>query len=89
MSDCTRFLVSFSLFSQVIKQVALAKAGEKVGSSEAVLMTKMGMKPFMYGLKVTHVFDGEGMVDPAILDIDDADIRACFQEVCEQKIYCA
>ena len=33
-------------------------------------MTKMGMKPFLYGLKVTHVFDGEGMLDPAVLDMD-------------------
>jgi large subunit ribosomal protein LP0 len=65
---------------EVIKQFPLAKVGEKVGASEAILMTKMGMKPFMYGLKVTHVFDGEGMIDPAILDIDDEDIKACFKE---------
>jgi hypothetical protein len=39
-------------------------------------MTKMGMKPFLYGLKVTTVFDGEGLLDPAILDIDDSDIRS-------------
>jgi large subunit ribosomal protein LP0 len=38
------------------------------------------MKPFLYGLKVTHVFDGEGMVDPAVLDIDNEDIRACFKQ---------
>jgi len=39
-------------------------------------MTKMGMKPFLYGLKVTTVFDGEGLLGPAILDIDDTDIRS-------------
>jgi len=65
---------------EVIKQVSLAKMGEKVGPSEAALMTKMGMKPFLYGLKVIGVFDGEGMIDPAVLDIDDDDIRACFKE---------
>ena len=65
---------------EVIKQVQLAKAGERVGPSEAALMTKMSMKPFLYGLKVTHVFDGEGMVDPAVLDIDNEDIRACFKQ---------
>jgi len=64
---------------EVIKQVALARAGERVGPSEAALMTKMGMKPFLYGLKVTHVFDGEGMVDPAVLDIEDDDIKECFK----------
>jgi len=65
---------------EVIKQVSLAKMGVKVGPSEAALMTKMGMKPFLYGLKVIGVFDGEGMIDPAVLDIDDDDIRACFKE---------
>ena len=64
---------------EVIKQVALARANERVGPSEAALMTKMGMKPFLYGLKVTHVFDGEGMVDPAVLDIEDDDIKECFK----------
>ena len=50
------------------------------GPSQAVLMTKMGMKPFAYGIKVTHFFDGEAMIDPAILDIDDSDIIECFKQ---------
>ena len=69
---------------EVIKQFPLAKAGEVVGSSQAVLMTKMGMKPFMYGLKVKAYFDGEGMIDPAVLDIDDDDIRACFTKAMQR-----
>jgi large subunit ribosomal protein LP0 len=34
---------------EIISQVQLAKKGEKVGSSEAVLLTKLGIKPFAYG----------------------------------------
>merc|ERR1719487_1861650 len=56
---------------EVVKAFKLCIAGEPVGPSQAVLMTKMGMKPFAYGIKVTHFFDGEAMIDPAILDIDD------------------
>ncbi|EKX44202.1 large subunit ribosomal protein P0, cytoplasmic [Guillardia theta CCMP2712] len=65
---------------EVIKQVQLAKVGEKVGSSEAVLMGKLGLKPFEFGLIVTKLFDGESVIDPSVLDIDDEDIRKCFQQ---------
>ena len=69
---------------EVIKQFPLAIAGEPVGSSQAVLMTKMGMKPFLYGLKVINYFDGESMIDVAVLDIEDADIRECFTKAMQR-----
>lgn len=35
---------------EIISDVKLCTQGEKVGPSEAVLLTKMGIKPFAYGV---------------------------------------
>ena len=42
---------------EITSNVALIKAGEKVGASEATLLAKLGIKPFSYGLIVQHVSD--------------------------------
>jgi len=65
---------------EVIKVVQLAVAGQKVGTTQATLMTKMSMKPFQYGLQVTACWDGEAMIDTAVLDIEDNDILRLFKE---------
>ena len=40
---------------EITTNVALIKAGDKVGASEATLLSKLGIKPFSYGLIVKHV----------------------------------
>ena len=40
---------------EITTNVALIKAGDKVGASEATLLAKLGIKPFSYGLIVKHV----------------------------------
>lgn len=40
---------------EITSNVALIKAGEKVGASEATLLAKLGIKPFSYGLIVKFV----------------------------------
>ena len=40
---------------EITSNVALIKAGEKVGASEATLLAKLGIKPFSYGLIVQNV----------------------------------
>jgi len=59
---------------EMISRVHLVKAGEKVGNSEAALLQRLSIKPFSYGLIVTHVYDGGEVFDPAVLDISPADI---------------
>jgi large subunit ribosomal protein LP0 len=49
-----------------------------------VLLGKLGMKPFAYGLKVVSIFDGEGLIDPAVLDIDDEDIKKTFVTITQR-----
>ena len=65
---------------EIITEVQLCTAGEKVGSSQAVLLTKLGVKPFEYGLKVIKVFAEGSVLDPAVLEISNADIISLFQQ---------
>ncbi len=39
----------------IIDKIHLVVKGEKVGKSEAVLLTKLGIKPFYYGILVSFV----------------------------------
>lgn len=64
---------------EIISQVQLCKAGEKVGPSEAVLLTKMGVKPFAYGLVVKSVFSEGAVLSPAVLAITNEDILKVVQ----------
>lgn len=63
---------------EILNDVQVVKAGEKVGSSEAALMSKMKMMPFQYGLVVQQVVDNGEMFSPKVLDITDDDVKAAF-----------
>jgi len=58
--------------------VKVCNAGQKVSASQAVLLAKMGIKPFSYGMKVVSVYDQGSVFDAAVLDITDDDIVAQF-----------
>jgi len=57
---------------EITTAVNLIKAGEKVGSSEAALLTKLSIRPFSYGLSIDCLFDHGSIFSVAVLDIDDA-----------------
>lgn len=40
---------------EIVSDVKLITAGDKVGASEATLLAKLGIKPFSYGLIVKQV----------------------------------
>lgn len=62
---------------ELVADVHLIKAGEKVGASQATLLGKLGIKPFKYGLALLKVFEGGALYDSAILEIsDDAMLNA-------------
>ena len=65
---------------EIITEVQLCTAGEKVGSSQAVLLAKLGVKPFEYGLKVVKVFSDGSVLDPAVLNISNDDVIVLFQQ---------
>merc|ERR1712062_689399 len=61
---------------EITNDVALIKAGDRVGMSEATLLNMLGISPFTYGLGVTKVYDSGSIFDPTILDITDDDLKA-------------
>merc|ERR1712045_1071977 len=60
---------------EITNNVALIKAGDKVGMSEATLLNMLGISPFTYGLVVNKVYDSGSIFDPSILDITDEDLK--------------
>jgi len=59
---------------EITADVHLIKTGDKVGASEATLLSKLGIKPFSYGLVIQQVYDSGSLYDPKVLDITDEDM---------------
>merc|ERR1719187_1900019 len=53
---------------------------EKVGASEAALLTMLNIRPFHYGCIVVQVYDNGSMFKPEVLDISDDDIIKKFMQ---------
>jgi large subunit ribosomal protein LP0 len=63
---------------EIITPVELIKKGEKVGSSEAALLAKLGIRPFSYGLVVEKVYDNGSTFSPEVLDLTEEDLLGRF-----------
>ncbi|CAI0556788.1 unnamed protein product [Linum tenue] len=63
---------------EITTSVELIKKGEKVGSSEAALLSKLGIRPFSYGLIVTSVYDDGSVFSPEVLDLTEDDVALKF-----------
>lgn len=64
---------------EIINDVPLIKAGSKVGSSEATLLSKLNIKPFSYGLVLLSVYDNGAVYEPSVLDLTDEDLLSKFR----------
>lgn len=60
--------------------VELIKKGDKVGSSEAALLSKLGIRPFSYGLVVLSVYDNGSVFNPEVLNLSEDDLVAKFAD---------
>ncbi|XP_011042597.1 PREDICTED: 60S acidic ribosomal protein P0-like [Populus euphratica] len=63
---------------EIITPVELIKKGDKVGSSEAALLAKLGIRPFSYGLIVLSVYDNGSVFSPTVLDLTEDDLVEKF-----------
>ena len=64
---------------EMLNDTTVIKEGEKVGTSEAALLVKLGMKPFYYGLGIRYVYEG-GVFDPSVLKITDVELMKKWAE---------
>merc|ERR1719498_1148180 len=60
---------------EIINDCKVITQGTKVGTSEAALLTKLGVKPFLYGLNIKYVYEN-GIFPPDVLKITDATLMA-------------
>ncbi|VDO95705.1 unnamed protein product [Soboliphyme baturini] len=63
---------------EILSNVHLIKANEKVGASEAALLNMLNILPFTYGLVILKVYDSGSVFHPSVLDITPDDMRNKF-----------
>jgi large subunit ribosomal protein LP0 len=56
----------------------LIKKDVKVGSSEAVLCTMLGIHPFSYSLKAVAIYDAGNVYSPSVLKLSESEILNRF-----------
>lgn len=79
----TSFFQTLGIATKIVKgqieiqnEIHIIKAGERVTASQAVLLNKLSIRPFSYGLKCGMIYD-DGQVYPAsVLDISAEDMQA-------------
>merc|ERR1719498_282317 len=64
---------------EIINDCTVITEGTKVGTSEAALLTKLGLKPFEYGLAIKYVYEG-GVFPPDVLKITETTLLGKFAE---------
>jgi len=57
---------------ELVSEFPILKDGEKVSASASVLLAKLSIKPFEYGVEVLSVFQDASVFDAAVLDISDS-----------------
>lgn len=65
---------------EITAAVELIKTGDKVGASEAALLTKLGIRPFSYGLVIESVYDNGSIFSAAVLSINKEVIISRFSQ---------
>merc|ERR1719219_2599301 len=63
---------------ELVSEFKILHKDEKVSPSAAVLLTKLGIKPFEYQMSVKSVFADGSVFDAAVLDIKDDQLIAKF-----------
>lgn len=48
---------------QITKDFTVLKAGQRIGQSQAVLLQKLGKKPFLYGMNVVACYDNGSILN--------------------------
>jgi len=63
---------------EILDTVHLIKQGDKVTSSAVALLSKLDLKPFFYGMLVSHVFEDGFVYKADVLDLTQQDLFAKF-----------
>lgn len=77
----TSFFQALGIATKIVKgqveiqsDVNLIEEGKKVTASQAVLLQKLNIKPFSYGLKINNIYDNGSVYSSSVLDITQEDL---------------
>jgi large subunit ribosomal protein LP0 len=56
---------------EIVSDVQVVSAGNRVGSSEATLLNMLNISPFTYGMTIAQVYDNGAVFGSEILDIEE------------------
>jgi large subunit ribosomal protein LP0 len=59
---------------EIINKVTLVKKGERVTASHVGLLSKLDLKPFAYGIQVTHAYENGSVYKAEVLDLSQDDL---------------
>lgn len=63
---------------EIVSPVTIIKKGERVSSSAVALLSKLEIKPFVYGCLCEGVFEKGTIYDSAVLDLTEDDLKNKF-----------
>ncbi|WVR09281.1 hypothetical protein IAU60_006346 [Kwoniella sp. DSM 27419] len=63
---------------EIVSDVQVVSAGNKVGTSEATLLNMLNISPFTYGMTVVQIYDNGAVFGSEVLDIEEKTLIAQF-----------
>ncbi|ORX38201.1 putative 60S acidic ribosomal protein [Kockovaella imperatae] len=63
---------------EIVSDIHLVKAGEKVGASQSTLLNMLNISPFTYGMTVVQIYDNGVVFPPSVLDVEESQLIATF-----------
>ncbi|KAJ5791830.1 uncharacterized protein N7518_008841 [Penicillium psychrosexuale] len=65
---------------EIVSDLKLVEAGNKVGASEATLLNLLNISPFTYGMTIAQVYENGQCFGAEVLDITDEQLLAAFSQ---------
>jgi large subunit ribosomal protein LP0 len=65
---------------EIINDVALVTAGERVTPGQAALLKRLDIMPFSYGLSIVQVYNEGSLFDPKVLDLTNEMLEQKFMQ---------
>jgi len=88
--DKTSFFQQLGISTKVVKgaieilnETQVIKEGDRVGASEAELLTMLNITPFQYGCVINLVYDNGTIFEPSVLDVTDTAIMKHYNSALE------
>ena len=63
---------------EIVSDLKLIEAGNKVGASEATLLNLLNISPFTYGMGIYQIYDNGQTFEASVLDIEESQLLKAF-----------